>query len=251
MSSASSQLYHLRRTLYLLGPSSAGSSSNTTSLLLDGANGNSSYNSTNDGRRSSDGGGGISLTWTIVALVLLVGVALYLASAVLACYRVHRTARRGREDELHRIERALKERNWSEGGVDSAAAAAAITAEEQRTETSSPSASSGAGSSSSSCALDDLEDQRGQLHLPQEIHHEDISSSSPRKETRNGNNNNEDDNSDDDGAPSCAICFAAFQRGDCVCESTGCNHVFHKACILAWLRKSQNRDCPTCRCLWE
>jgi hypothetical protein len=45
----------------------------------------------------------------------------------------------------------------------------------------------------------------------------------------------------------CAICMLNFVDGDVVCESSNltCKHVYHRACMLAWLRKHDN--CPMCR----
>jgi len=53
----------------------------------------------------------------------------------------------------------------------------------------------------------------------------------------------------DSNAHTCAICLDPFKVGDSVSWSRhliSCKHVFHNACISAWLT-GRNDDCPCCR----
>jgi len=47
----------------------------------------------------------------------------------------------------------------------------------------------------------------------------------------------------------CAICLSQYNVGDSVLWSRNklCLHAFHEDCILAWLMKKQNIECPCCR----
>ena len=51
----------------------------------------------------------------------------------------------------------------------------------------------------------------------------------------------------DSGHAECAICLESMEGQELVCESNNekCRHVFHKACMVAWLLKHD--ECPTCR----
>ena len=51
-------------------------------------------------------------------------------------------------------------------------------------------------------------------------------------------------------ANSCAICLCSYDIDDVVVWSSNedCTHAFHDECILAWLVKNQNGECPCCRC---
>mmetsp|Transcript_18549 Transcript_18549/g.21127 ORF Transcript_18549/g.21127 Transcript_18549/m.21127 type:complete len:285 (-) Transcript_18549:88-942(-) len=47
----------------------------------------------------------------------------------------------------------------------------------------------------------------------------------------------------------CAICLCPYDVGDTIvwsCNKT-CNHAFHDECIVPWLVKQQNGECPCCR----
>lgn len=46
------------------------------------------------------------------------------------------------------------------------------------------------------------------------------------------------------GSDSCGICISDFQPGQ-ECIILGCQHSFHKSCILPWFK--QTRTCPSCR----
>jgi hypothetical protein len=43
----------------------------------------------------------------------------------------------------------------------------------------------------------------------------------------------------------CAICLSNYEPCDRVCESVSCKHIFHEACMSAWLIKHDR--CPICR----
>lgn len=51
-------------------------------------------------------------------------------------------------------------------------------------------------------------------------------------------------------ANSCAICLCSYDIEDVVVWSSNkeCTHAFHDECILQWLVKNQNGECPCCRC---
>lgn len=44
---------------------------------------------------------------------------------------------------------------------------------------------------------------------------------------------------------SCLICLSPYEDGDDVLISEACYHMFHKSCLLEWLK--QKDDCPYCR----
>lgn len=48
---------------------------------------------------------------------------------------------------------------------------------------------------------------------------------------------------------SCAICLCSYDIDDVVVWSSNkdCVHAFHEECILQWLVKNQNGECPCCR----
>jgi len=65
------------------------------------------------------------------------------------------------------------------------------------------------------------------------------------EESNNGSTITDNDSS----AHTCAICLEPFKIGDSVSWSKhliSCKHVFHNACISAWLT-GRNDDCPCCR----
>ena len=47
--------------------------------------------------------------------------------------------------------------------------------------------------------------------------------------------------------PLCSICLADFDGDDAVLQSKTCSHQFHQQCILDWLERNHNTDCPCCR----
>jgi hypothetical protein len=58
----------------------------------------------------------------------------------------------------------------------------------------------------------------------------------------------------------CSICMLEYDVGDVVVCSKHCSHIFHQECILNWFShsniiksgKSNNRNCPSCRCnFWD
>jgi len=49
--------------------------------------------------------------------------------------------------------------------------------------------------------------------------------------------------------PVCSICLMEYEEGeeDDVFHSNVCRHEFHKACLLDWLERRNNTECPICR----
>lgn len=47
----------------------------------------------------------------------------------------------------------------------------------------------------------------------------------------------------------CAICLCSYDVGDTIVWSSNkdCNHAFHDECIIPWLTKNQEGECPCCR----
>lgn len=45
----------------------------------------------------------------------------------------------------------------------------------------------------------------------------------------------------------CAICLDDFDNNGSVFASSACVHCFHKNCIMDWLERKQNTECPCCR----
>ncbi|XP_019086363.1 PREDICTED: RING-H2 finger protein ATL52-like [Camelina sativa] len=43
----------------------------------------------------------------------------------------------------------------------------------------------------------------------------------------------------------CSICLEEFEDGHAIVHINKCRHVFHRFCIVSWLK--QNRSCPNCR----
>jgi len=76
------------------------------------------------------------------------------------------------------------------------------------------------------------------LILPPEI-------SSDNKKCNNINNKGRTSNE-------CAICMAEYDLGDVVIASKHCSHAFHQTCILDWIGREKNVDCPSCRTVfWD
>ncbi|CAH8277779.1 unnamed protein product [Arabidopsis lyrata] len=44
----------------------------------------------------------------------------------------------------------------------------------------------------------------------------------------------------------CSICLEEFEDGHAIVRINKCRHVFHRFCIVSWLK--QKRTCPNCRC---
>lgn len=47
--------------------------------------------------------------------------------------------------------------------------------------------------------------------------------------------------------PVCSICLTEYENGKKEFDSKVCNHRYHLKCILDWLERKSNRDCPCCR----
>jgi hypothetical protein len=47
--------------------------------------------------------------------------------------------------------------------------------------------------------------------------------------------------------PVCSICLGCYEDNDNVLLSKTCPHKFHKECILDWLQRHANAECPCCR----
>ncbi|KAG7363041.1 ring finger domain containing protein [Nitzschia inconspicua] len=47
--------------------------------------------------------------------------------------------------------------------------------------------------------------------------------------------------------PVCSICLDGYGASDLVFKSTSCAHMFHKDCLMEWLERRNNTDCPCCR----
>jgi len=55
---------------------------------------------------------------------------------------------------------------------------------------------------------------------------------------------NDDDSCDDENENTCAICLKPLQQGDLIGD-IDCNHLFHKTCLKAWLKRKNS--CPLCQ----
>eukprot|EP01017_Pseudomicrothorax_dubius_P047186 TRINITY_DN8432_c0_g1_i3.p1 TRINITY_DN8432_c0_g1~~TRINITY_DN8432_c0_g1_i3.p1 ORF type:complete len:234 (+),score=-3.22 TRINITY_DN8432_c0_g1_i3:107-808(+) len=49
----------------------------------------------------------------------------------------------------------------------------------------------------------------------------------------------------DESHQSCAICLESYKNEDEVCELESCKHMFHRGCLVNWIRLSST--CPYCR----
>ncbi|GKY93260.1 hypothetical protein MPSEU_000293600 [Mayamaea pseudoterrestris] len=47
--------------------------------------------------------------------------------------------------------------------------------------------------------------------------------------------------------PVCSICLGEYEEEADSLEATTCSHRFHKCCILDWLQRQNNAECPCCR----
>jgi len=47
--------------------------------------------------------------------------------------------------------------------------------------------------------------------------------------------------------PICSICLAEYENADSVFKSTSCPHMYHKECLMEWLERRNNTECPCCR----
>jgi len=47
--------------------------------------------------------------------------------------------------------------------------------------------------------------------------------------------------------PVCSICLNEYEPTDDCFTSSVCSHQFHRACILEWLQRRANTECPCCR----
>jgi hypothetical protein len=57
-----------------------------------------------------------------------------------------------------------------------------------------------------------------------------------------------DNASTEEEGPMCSICLGDYEEDDVVFQaSTTCSHQFHKECILDWLERRENTECPCCR----
>jgi Anaphase-promoting complex subunit 11 RING-H2 finger len=76
------------------------------------------------------------------------------------------------------------------------------------------------------------------------------SNSMPDLEVGDENANNDDDESDT--GPICSICLVDFDGSDATADNKvfsarTCTHQYHEVCILSWLQRQCNTDCPCCR----
>lgn len=47
--------------------------------------------------------------------------------------------------------------------------------------------------------------------------------------------------------PVCSICLGEYEPDDVLLGANTCTHQFHKDCILDWLQRQNNAECPCCR----
>lgn len=57
----------------------------------------------------------------------------------------------------------------------------------------------------------------------------------------------DDDQLSEDGGPICSICLGDYESSDPVFCPKTCSHQFHESCILDWLQRQTNTECPCCR----
>jgi hypothetical protein len=89
------------------------------------------------------------------------------------------------------------------------------------------------------------------LLLPKETTSDRKNSSKNRKNKKNEDSFEEAsaDASDLESSqePMCCICLGHYEQGDHVFDSQTCSHQFHEDCILDWLERQANSECPCCR----
>jgi len=47
--------------------------------------------------------------------------------------------------------------------------------------------------------------------------------------------------------PVCSICLLEYEPTDLTFKSKSCPHMFHEECLLSWLERRNNTECPCCR----
>jgi len=47
--------------------------------------------------------------------------------------------------------------------------------------------------------------------------------------------------------PVCSICLIEYEPTDLIFKSKSCPHMFHAECLLSWLERRNNTECPCCR----
>mmetsp|Transcript_34292 Transcript_34292/g.39040 ORF Transcript_34292/g.39040 Transcript_34292/m.39040 type:complete len:456 (-) Transcript_34292:144-1511(-) len=47
--------------------------------------------------------------------------------------------------------------------------------------------------------------------------------------------------------PVCSICLMEYEENDLIFQSPRCVHRFHQECLMDWLERRNNTDCPCCR----
>lgn len=53
--------------------------------------------------------------------------------------------------------------------------------------------------------------------------------------------------SSSDEGPICSICLTEYKSTDLIFQSNICPHKFHQECLLSWLERRNNTECPCCR----
>lgn len=57
-----------------------------------------------------------------------------------------------------------------------------------------------------------------------------------------------EDGDDNSQAPDvCCICLGEYENGEVVLKSPACSHQYHFDCVLDWLQRHSNSECPCCR----
>lgn len=59
--------------------------------------------------------------------------------------------------------------------------------------------------------------------------------------------NVDDDQESEDGGAICSICLVGYENSAAVFSPKTCSHQFHEGCILNWLQRPANLECPCCR----
>jgi len=44
----------------------------------------------------------------------------------------------------------------------------------------------------------------------------------------------------------CSICLSGYEKSD-MAITTKCDHQFHRECLMKWLERQNNSECPVCR----